>query len=529
MEMLKVGEVVRIDAMGRMTPKDLWAALRLGQPVMLVLLGSLVFRLGLSALMPLGIDEAYAVVVSRSHSLSYYDHPALSFALARLMADVTGSEAGFVVRLPFVVMGSLSGLVLYDITRRLAGPKAGAKAGLWAVGFYTGAPFFLISAGMMVVPDGPLELFLLLSFRCVQPLLERDQSIIYFGRDLRAWGLAGLSLGLALLSKYHAILFGVGAVIALLARPEWRHWFRSPALWAGMVMAALGAVPTLWWNADHGWISFVFQSERAHDKTSITKHISEFLKVILGQLIYLMPWTWVWSLRQVGRTVSGREACPVAAALGWIVAVPVVVFAGAALFGHGNLPHWAMSGFLLALPVCGMRAAEMGGRGAMSLKRGVIGVGGVVAVLTFCLSLQARTAVMMRGWTSEAPAFDLDWQVQDWDVAHQIDQMPHDYLVTGTWVEAARLGLEVRPQPLYMLSDPHHFRYMFAKVAPLQRGLYVVPLRLDHAEADQTRALDALKGRYQPLAQPVRLTSRRMGYKSFYLMLVPVGSLRPSS
>jgi 4-amino-4-deoxy-L-arabinose transferase-like glycosyltransferase len=65
----------------------------------LLLIASILAHLCVAALLPLTADEAYAVVVSRSHALSYYDHPPMAFALARLFADLFGSETAFVVRL----------------------------------------------------------------------------------------------------------------------------------------------------------------------------------------------------------------------------------------------------------------------------------------------------------------------------------------------------------------------------------------------------------------------------------------------
>ena len=59
----------------------------------------LLLRIALASSIPLSIDEAYAVVVSRSHSLSYFDHPPLGFAVGRFMADIFGCECQFVVRL----------------------------------------------------------------------------------------------------------------------------------------------------------------------------------------------------------------------------------------------------------------------------------------------------------------------------------------------------------------------------------------------------------------------------------------------
>ena len=75
------------------------------------------------------------------------------------MADIFGCECQFVVRLPYVLLGSLSALLLFALTRY----AYGEVAAFWATAWYTVAPFFLISAAQSVVPDGPLDFFLLAS------------------------------------------------------------------------------------------------------------------------------------------------------------------------------------------------------------------------------------------------------------------------------------------------------------------------------------------------------------------------------
>jgi 4-amino-4-deoxy-L-arabinose transferase-like glycosyltransferase len=144
--------------------------------MVLLVVGFLIFRIALASIIPLSIDEAYAVVVSRSHSLSYFDHPPIGFALARFMADVSGCECRLVVRLPYVLLGSASALLLFALTRY----AYGVVAAFWAVAWYSVAPFFLISAGHFVVPDGPLDFFLLAAMggcRCRRARLAAGRSM----------------------------------------------------------------------------------------------------------------------------------------------------------------------------------------------------------------------------------------------------------------------------------------------------------------------------------------------------------------
>ena len=79
-----------------------------------------------------------------------------------------------------------------------------------------------------------------------------------------AWWLgAGVCAGLALLSKYSAVLTIVGAVLYLLSSRAHRHWLATPKPWLAALVALLMFAPVLVWNATHDWVSFAFQAGRA--------------------------------------------------------------------------------------------------------------------------------------------------------------------------------------------------------------------------------------------------------------------------
>src|ERR1700743_634658 len=74
-----------------------WLAVPLN--AVLVLIGvTALLRLVFASVMGLGIDETYMVAAGRHLQLSYFDHPPLSWWLARGAAQLVGSDAAIVVR-----------------------------------------------------------------------------------------------------------------------------------------------------------------------------------------------------------------------------------------------------------------------------------------------------------------------------------------------------------------------------------------------------------------------------------------------
>jgi hypothetical protein len=81
--------------------------------------------------------------------------------------------------------------------------------------------------------------------------------------DGRWWLAAGLFAGLAMLSKFTAVMLAP-AVAAFVLVPAWRRrWLFSPYPWAAVLVAVLVFLPVLIWNYQHDWASFKFQFVRA--------------------------------------------------------------------------------------------------------------------------------------------------------------------------------------------------------------------------------------------------------------------------
>jgi hypothetical protein len=309
-----------------------------------LILTTLVARLLFAASLGLGIDESYMVAAGRKLQLSYYDHPPISWWMAWGITHLTGSESAVVVRLPFIALFVLTTFLMYRVTSALFDPEAG----LWAAVVLNLAPVLGITAATWVLPDGPLFAALLGVLFCMIHALRSD------GRAAWGWWLAtGACAGLALGAKYSAALTLAGAVLFLATEPTSRGWLRRPQPYIAGAVAFTVFLPVLVWNAEHGWISFLFQSGRAEGPL----HLLGPLSAIAGQAVFLLPWIWaplVWcGLLALHRGPSDRER--------WLLVClagpPILVFTVAALWGN-PLFHWAAPGYLMLVPLLGEAIAS---------------------------------------------------------------------------------------------------------------------------------------------------------------------------
>lgn len=185
-------------------------------------------------------DELYFVACGRRLSWGYVDQPPLVAVLARLAWYLSGEGASVAVfRLPAYVCGAALIPVTALVARRLGG---GTFAMALAAAATAGAALPLAQGHLLTMNVLELLLWSLVALA----------SLTAVNGHPRAWLVAGALLGLSLLAKYSAGVLGVALVAGLAASPS-RRALVSPWLWAGAALAVLLAVPSLWWQAAHGF------------------------------------------------------------------------------------------------------------------------------------------------------------------------------------------------------------------------------------------------------------------------------------
>ena len=193
--------------------------------VVIALIAAMTIMRGLYAgLTDLRTDEAYYWTWSKENVLSFLDHPPMVAWFIRFGTAIFG-DTNFGVRFAGLLAMLATQLLLADIVWRVTRDvRAVATVVLMMeASLYYGLLMTKVS------PDMPLIPFVTAMAWALVRLTESN--------DARWWLAAGSFAGLALLSKFTAVLL-LPAVIAFMWVPKWRgRWLRSPYPWAAALIA----------------------------------------------------------------------------------------------------------------------------------------------------------------------------------------------------------------------------------------------------------------------------------------------------
>src|SRR5271154_5466065 len=207
-------------------------------------------RLVFASVIDLRTDEAYYWSWSKENVLSFLDHPPMIAWFIRFGTAIFG-DTNFGVRFAGVLAMLITQLLLADIVRRVTHD---ARAVVLALLMPEAALYY----GLLMAKVSPDVAMIPFATAMVWALIRLWES-----NDARWWLAAGVFGGLALLSKFTAVML-IPAVLAFALVPVWRaRWLRSPYPWVAALIAVALFSPVLIWNAEHDWASFRFQFVRA--------------------------------------------------------------------------------------------------------------------------------------------------------------------------------------------------------------------------------------------------------------------------
>lgn len=335
--------------------------------------------------------EAYYFSCALRPSLSYFDHPPLSILLGTLSMAVTGQAGRLVLRLPFIALFAATTWLVFLLGRRLFG----AWAGWWAAFLLNVSPIFTLSVGIYFQPEGPLMFFWAACAWCLAHLLVGPPP----RRPLAWWAAAGATLGLGMLSKYAAVLLVAGAGLYVLTARDQRRWLAHPGPYmaAGLALAVFS--PVIIWNAEHRWVSFVFQSTRGVEDFAGMRP-DWLAKNIAGQAMAVLPWLWAGLVTELATSFGRRPPQPARRFVAWLSIVPIVLFTGVAAWSSTSQHHfhWATPGYLLLFLPLGDTVARGLARGRTRYGWGV----GATAVVTLA-AVAVLTTHIATGWLQDLP------------------------------------------------------------------------------------------------------------------------------
>lgn len=278
--------------------------MQLSPALKITLLMTFVIKIVLAWVLPMSGDEAYFLVWARYPDLGYYDHPPMVGWILWVLTQF--SDAQVVLRLPAILLTSLIGIGIYFLLQPYSQPKATLIALLYLV-----SPLNILN--VLVTTDTPLILFSFFSVAALFLALNRGQTFWYV--------LSGLFLGMAFLSKYFAVLIGLGYAVYFLVFARNKHQLQ------GFLWLILSAVPfvllNLYWNYTHCWDNILFNvynrnSTEAVSLGTVGIFLGTQLYVASPPLLYYLFKHRSEFLKQIRRDHFGVFAC--------VFLVPMVIF-----------------------------------------------------------------------------------------------------------------------------------------------------------------------------------------------------------
>ena len=207
-------------------------------------------RIVYACVLDLRTDEAYYWTWSKESVLSFLDHPPMIAWFIRFGTAIFG-DTTLGARFAGILAMLVTQLLLADIVRRITHDFR-------AIVFALLMPEAALYYGLLMAKVAPDTALIPFAVAMLWSLVRLNES-----GDGRWWLAAGLFAGLALLSKFTAIML-LPAVAAFMLVPDWRlRWLRSPYPWAAALIAVVVFSPVLIWNYQHDWASFRFQFVRA--------------------------------------------------------------------------------------------------------------------------------------------------------------------------------------------------------------------------------------------------------------------------
>jgi hypothetical protein len=311
---------------------------------MYLLIISAAIRVLLAAGFCLGNDEAYYYTYALYPALSHFDHPPMVGWVIQLFSLNLHFSSEFFIRLAAVVAGTINTWFMYCIGKHLRDELTGWYAAL----LYTASIYGFVLIGVFILPDAPQSVFWLLA---ILLLLKAFQGEID-AKAKRRFLLASVFMGLALLSKYTTAYLWLGMILYILVYN--RKWLATKVFYLAHLIMAILFLPVIAWNAQNGFISFLFHSGRI-EPTASTYTADYFLTEILGEALYTNPVILVLIVVAVAAFFRRKfkTGKPQVALLVWSALPLIVSFLFVSIFRR-TLPHWNGDGYLTLLPLAAL-------------------------------------------------------------------------------------------------------------------------------------------------------------------------------
>jgi 4-amino-4-deoxy-L-arabinose transferase-like glycosyltransferase len=286
-------------------------------------------------------DECSYWSWSRRLDWSYFDNSGMVAYLIRLSTSVFGSNAPFVVRLPFLILSLATTITIYSTSVILFGDR---KTAIIVAAMFNIMPVALLGAAC-AMHDNALMFFWSLGLWATAKLMKT--------LDGRWFYLVGVATGLAMQSKYTGVLLAPSVFVFLVWTKEYRGLLATKEPWLGLLLAFALVTPIIYWNVAHDWASLGHILFIGSGSLSWTRRITDGLGYHAAQFALVSPILYAaLAVSLKGSFLKSiREPKPEYLLL-LSFSLPLPLFGVMAFKGHVEA-NWAMMGYISAAVLTG--------------------------------------------------------------------------------------------------------------------------------------------------------------------------------
>ena len=219
------------------------------------------------------IDEAQYWFWSQHLDFGFYSKPPVIALIIATTTAVCG-DSETCIRAGSLIIYPLTSLLVYLSATFLFNRRVGLLSAL----VFATLPAVSLSS-LVISTDIALFFFWALAFYAMIRALDSNA--------WHWWLLMGFAGGMGMESKYTMGVFVFSAIAYWVATKQFAL-FKNPRLWGATLLATILWLPNLYWNAQHGYITFVHTSEIAEFEQRLF-HWDELGTFIAGQLVVFGP------------------------------------------------------------------------------------------------------------------------------------------------------------------------------------------------------------------------------------------------
>ncbi|CAI3930905.1 PMT family glycosyltransferase ArnT/Agl22 [Commensalibacter communis] len=449
-----------------------------------------IIRIIVAASVPLSPDEAYYWVWSRHLDFSFYDHPPMIALWIKAGCLLWGNT-----ELGVRFLGSLAAFIgsffIFFAVKDFNNHQQQSDRKAMIAVLLLNATLTVGVGAIIMTPDTPLLFFVCtLLWGCGR---------LFYTKSVQWWWFIGASAGLALLSKYTAILLIMALGLWCLISQEGRSYLKTKELWGGAVLASAIFSPVILWNSQHQWISLLKQGGRTTDwnPSRALQFLSELLGGQIGLSTPIIFICFCIGIVSLTKTIWHKKFSPSALLLWLMIIVPVCVFIQHAV-GDRVQANWVGLLYPVLVVIAGLYVTQW-------LKTAIIIGFSVISlvyiqVLFAILPLPAKKNILLKqlgGWQTFAQSVN--------------SAVPSDrVIISDNYGLASELRFYLPKRQIIVVGD--RWKYFNLPVSYTMKGYYI---RKQNNKESSFLSVDEnsyFAPAYNPLGYPPRGKIERQQY-----------------